>query len=233
MRKSLKSVTVIGLVITMCMLTACGGGGRADDKYIGKWVSVSGEALGVTLSGEDISGFGLELKSGGKAQITVEGKSQGVKWTNDDTSITVKAGKTEMVGTLGKDTIVFDDMLGMGMKITFAREGSEAAKPENNLPEADKKMIGTWQSQTVTDVLGEPIEGFKGDELKMVFSGDHTVNVIIDGEDCGTSKWSLLGDNWGSIDDENIDLNWDITDDGIKVNYSLDDEYYVFLCHKQ
>lgn len=66
--------------------------------------------------------------------MTVGEKSQGVKWTNDDTSITVKAGSTEMVGTLGEDTIVFDDMLGMGMKITFAKEGTEAAKRENNMP---------------------------------------------------------------------------------------------------
>lgn len=233
MKKSLKSVGLISMALIMCMLTACGSKGRADEKYCGKWISVAGEALGVTLSGEDIAGFGLELKSGGKAAMTVENKSQSVKWTNDDTSITVKAGSTEMVGTLGEDTIVFDNMLGMGMKITFAREGSDAAKRENNMPDADKKMLGTWQSHTVTDVLGEPIDGINGDALKMIFSPDYTVHIYMAGEDCGTVKWSLLGDDWGSIDDEDIDLSWDITDEGISVNYTTDDDYYTFICTKQ
>ena len=233
MKTSLKTAGIIGQILIICMLAACGGNGRADEKYCGKWISVAGEALGMTLSGEDIAGFGLELKSGGKATMTVEEKSRGVKWTNDDTSITVKAGSTEMVGTLGEDTIVFDDMLGMGMKITFAKEGTEAAKREDNMPEADKKMIGTWQSHTVTDVLGEPIDGMDGSILKMVFSPDYTVQVYMDGEDYGTTKWSLFGDNWGSVDDENVDINWDITDDGINVNYSNGDEYYTFICTKQ
>ncbi len=233
MKKSLKSVGFISLMLTIVMLTACGGSKRADEKYFGKWVSVAGEALGVTLSGTDIEGFGFELKSGGKATMTVKGDSQAVKWTNDDTNITIKAGSTEMVGKLGEDTIVFDDMLGMGMKLTFAREGSEAAKQENNLPEADKKMLGTWQSHAVTDVLGDPIDGVDGNALKMVFSPDYTVRIYMAGEDCGTLKWSLFGDDWGSVDDDNIDLNWDITDDGIKVNYTDDDDYYTFICTKQ
>ena len=233
MKKGSKLIGFVGLTLIMCMLAACGGGGRADEKYCGKWISAAGETLGVTLSGEEIAGFGMELKSGGKATITIEGKSYGAKWTNDDTSITVKEGSTEMVGTLGEDKIVFDDMLGMGMKITFAKEGSEAAKQENNLPDADKKMLGTWQSHEVVDVLGEPIEGMDGSALKMIFAPDYTVQVYMAGEDCGTTKWSLLGDNWGCIDDEDVDLNWDITDDGIKVNYSAGDEYYTFICTKQ
>ena len=233
MKKSLKSLGIISMVLIMCVLTACGSTGRADEKYIGKWISVSGEALGMTLSGEDIQGFSIDLKSGGKADLTVEGESQGVKWTNDDTSITIKAGSTEIAGTFGEDTIVFDDMLGMGMKITFAKEGTEAAKPGNNMPEADKKMIGTWQSHTVTDVLGEPIEGMDGNMLKMVFSPDYTVQVYMDGEDCGITKWSLFGDNWGSVDDENVELSWDIAGDSIHVNYTNDDDYLTFICTKQ
>lgn len=233
MKRYSKLMGFISLMLMICVLAACeSSGGRADEKYEGKWISVAGEALGMTLTGEDISGFGLELQSGGKAKMTIDGEAENVKWTNDDENITIKVSGVDVVGKLGEDTIVFDNMLNMGMKLTFAKEGSEAAKPENNLPEADKKMIGTWQSHTVTDVLGDPIEGFNGDELKMVFSADHTVQVYIDGQDCGITKWSLLGDDWGSVDDENVNINWNITDEGIKVNYS-DDDYYTFLCTKQ
>lgn len=234
MKKYLKLMGLIGLLCAVMVMSACGGsGGRADAQYEGKWISVAGEAMGMTLTGDDISGFALELQSGGKAVMTVEGDSQKVKWTNDDSNITIKVGSTEMVGALGEDTIVFDDMLGMGMKLTFAKEGSDAAKPENNLPEADQKMVGTWQSHTVTDVLGDPVEGLNGDELKMVFAPDHTVQVFVDDTDCGTTKWSLLGDDWGSVDDDSVSISWDITEEGIEVNYSDDEDYYIFSCTKQ
>lgn len=234
MKKSVRLAGLMSFVLVISMLTACGGStGRADEQYVGKWVSVAGEAFGVTLSGEDIAGFGFDLKSNGKATMTVEGESQGVKWANDDTNITIKAGSTEMIGTIGEDTIIFDDMLGTGMKLTFAKEGSEAAKSENYLPEADKKMLGTWQSKTVTDVLGDPVDGVPEDALKMVFSPDYTVQVTLMGEEFGPLAWSLFGDDWGSIDEDDIDLNWDITDEGIQVNYSTDEDYYVFHCTKQ
>lgn len=50
------------------MLAACGGNGRADEKYCGKWISVAGEALGMTLSGEDIEGSVLSLKAAERQQ---------------------------------------------------------------------------------------------------------------------------------------------------------------------
>ena len=31
-----------------------------------------------------------------------------------------------MVGTIGEDTITFDDMLGSGVKMVFAKEGTDA-----------------------------------------------------------------------------------------------------------
>ena len=232
MKKYLKATCVIGLLCIVCMVSACGGGGRADAKYEGKYISVAGEAIGMTLNGEDISGFGLELKSGGKGTMTVYDESETIKWTNDDNNITINLSGTDMVGTIGEDTIVFDNMLDMGIKLTFAKEGSEAAKPENTLPEADKKMLGIWQSNTVTDILGDPIEEFSGDELKMEFAADHTVKVTFKGEDLGSYKWSLLG-NWGNLNDDELKINWDNTDNGIEVNYSTADDYFVFNCTKQ
>lgn len=108
----------------------------------------------------------------------------------------------------------------------------EAAKLENTLPESDKRMLGIWQSHTVTDVLGDPIEGFSGDKLKMEFAADHTAKVTFKGKDLESHKWSLVGD-WGSLDGDELNINWDITDNGIDVNYSTDDDYFVFGCTKQ
>lgn len=232
MKKYLKFIGMIGLLFALFVLSACGENGRSDAVYEGKYISVAGEAFGMALTGEDINGFGLELKSGGKGTMTIYGDSGNIKWTNDDENITVNIDGTDIVGAIGQDTITFDNVLDMGLNLTFAKEGSEAAKVENNLPENDKKMLGIWQSHTVTDILEYPVEGFSGDELKMEFAADHTVKVTFKGEDLGTYDWTLLGD-WGNIDSEQPSINWSITDNDIKFNYSTDDDYFIFTCTKQ
>ncbi|MFQ7291218.1 MAG: hypothetical protein ACLRQ0_03095 [Monoglobales bacterium] len=232
MKKYFNFTYAIVLLCAVFMLSACGGSGKADAEYEGKYISVAGEAMGMTLTGEDINGFGLELKNGGKGTMTIYGDSGTIKWTNDDENITVNIDGTDIVGAIGQDTITFDNVLDMGLKLTFAKEGSEAAKPENHLPETDKKMLGIWQSNTVTDVLGDPVEGLSGNELKMEFAADYTVKVTFKGNDLGSHKWSLLGD-WGSLDSDVLDISWDINDNGINVNYSTDEDYFVFSCTKQ
>ena len=93
-------------------------------------------------------------------------------------------------------------------------------------------MLGTWTSKSVTDVLGDPVEGMSGNELEITFTADHTAMVTYKGENLGTHKWSLLGD-WGSLDTENLDISWDINDQEIEVNYSTADDYLIFSCTKQ
>ena len=232
MKRYFNFTYVIMILCTVFMLSSCDGGGRADSQYEGKYISVAGEAMGMTLTGEDISGFGLELKNGGKGTMTIYGDSGNIKWTNDDENITVNIDGTDIVGVIGQDTITFDNVLDMGMKLTFAKEGSEASNPENHLPETEKKMLGIWQSNTVTDVLGDPVEGMLGNELKMEFAADHTVKVTFNGNELGSHKWSLLGD-WGSLDGDGPDISWDINENGIDVNYSTDEDYFVFYCTKQ
>ena len=231
MKKIYNYLFLIGLMCTALFLSGCGSSSNADSEYEGKYISVSGEAMGITLTGDDISGFSLELKSGGKGTMTIYEDSESITWENDDKNIKITLSGTDIEGTIGEDTITFENMLDMGMDLTFAKEGTEAAKPENNLPEQDKNMIGVWQSTSVTDVLGDSIEGMYGDELKMEFAADHTVNITFKGEDLGSHKWSLLGD-WGSLDDD-LSISWDIYEDGIEVDYSTDQDYYIFYCTKQ
>lgn len=232
MKKIIKNFGVVILSLMLCMLSACGGGGNSDEKYVGKYVSVAGEAMGVTLTGEEISGFDIELKEDGKAVLTVDGDEQNFKWKNDGESIVISGGDNEMTGVVDGDTIVFDNMLDAGLKVTFAKEGTDAANPENYMSAEEKNMIGVWQSSNVTDILGDPVEDVAGDALKLEFNSDHTMGVYFDGGDCVTEKWSLVGD-WGSIEGDDSYINWDITDDGISVNYIIGDEYYVFSCQKQ
>lgn len=230
MKKQFKHLGMLFVLCSLCMLTACGE--RADETYVGKWISVAGEAMGVTMTGDDISGYELELESGGKGVLIAKNESQDVKWSNDDGSLTITYGGIEMIGSLDEDTIQFDNMLNLGITLKFAREGSEAAKPENNLPEADQKMLGKWQSYKVVDVLGDPVTWLKGDELKLEFYADHTVDIYDHDVYWGIGNWSFMDQKWGTVENNTIKLDWEVIDSGIKVNYSLQDEYYTFYCKK-
>ncbi len=229
---------MIPLIILMSFLLLCSGGCggskvRADAELEGKYIPVTGSAYGVTLVGDEIGGFDIELQSGGKATMTIDGDSSKVKWENDDTSITITVEGEKLIGTRGQDSFTIEDLLGMGLDVVFAKEGTEAAIPDQYLPETDRFLLGKWQSTVVTDVLDYPVDTMADDALRMEFSGDYTVTVELEGVSYGPYKWSNLGD-WGSLDDaDDLDLSWDITGEGIKVNYSTDDgDYYVFTCSK-
>ena len=227
--KKLLSIILAGIMLLS--LVACGGG-RADEAYVGNWISVSGTAMGFTMTGEDIEGFGLVLESGGKGTMRIEGDEAGIKWTNDDTNLTVTVQGEELVGTIGTDTLTFVNLLNTGMDLTFAKEGTDAAKPENFLPENEKKIIGSWSSYKVTDVLGDDVSGeIAADALKLTFKGDKTVDIEFNGESIVGEKWSML-DTWGSLDESDYDFSWDNAGEELEVTYN-GDEYWIFTCKKQ
>lgn len=226
-----KFITIILAGIMVLSLAACGGGGRADEAYVGEWVSVAGTAMGMTLTGDDISGFAINLKSGGKGTMTVEGEEGKVKWTNDDTTLTMKVQGEELVATIGDGTLIIENMMNSGMDVTFAKKGSDAANPENFLSDNEKQMIGTWSSHTVTDVLGDDVSGAVApDALKMTFKGDHTVDIEFRGEKIEAQSWSML-DEWGSLADSEYDFSWDLEGEELKVTYN-GEEYWIFTCSK-
>ncbi len=227
----MKKLSAILLSVIMVLSLAACGGGRADDAYIGNWISVAGTAMGVTLTGDDIAGFGLVLEKGGKGSMSVDGDSANIKWTNNDTTLTISVQGEDFVGNIGADTLVFENLMNLGMDLTFAKEGTSAANPENYLPEAEKNMIGTWVSYQVTDVLGDDASAeVAPDALKMTFKGDHTVDIEFNGETITGEVWSML-DTWGSLDDSEYDFSWDIADGELEVTYN-GDNYWIFKCKK-
>ena len=232
---------LISLCLVLCFvfsLTACASKTgsdatvSADTGMEGKYIAVAGDMLGISLFGEDLEGFVFELSRGGKGQVIVDGEAESIKWESDDTTITVTVEGETLVGTRGKDFFTLENLKDMGINLTFAKEGTDAANPELYLPEADKFMLGTWRSAEVNDILGDPYDEVAADALSLVFSGDHKVSFSFDGKDMGTYDWSLLGD-WGSLDNtDDIDLSWDIFEDHIEVDYTVDDEYLVFKCYQ-
>ena len=123
MKKTLSLFIAIVCVVSLC---ACGGsGGRSDDALVGQYTAVKAEAMGIALTGDDVSGFTITLEKGGKAVFEVEGTKGKGTWTNDDETVTLKVEGTEMTGKYSDGTIEFEgfleDMVGVSMDITFEK----------------------------------------------------------------------------------------------------------------
>lgn len=143
-----------------------------------------------------------------------------------------------MVGTIGEDNISFDDMLGMGVKVIFAKDGTDAMDPALYLTEEESAVVGEWVAESVEELLGDgPQTSMEGvdninDALRLNIKADRNVTVIYKGEEIGTFPWSVaLG--YCTIESDNPSLSVMINDDGtLDVDYSDDEDYYTFHCVK-
>lgn len=143
-----------------------------------------------------------------------------------------------MVGTIGEDNISFDDMLEMGVKVIFAKDGTDAMDPALYLTEEESAVVGEWVAESVEELLGDgPQTSMEGvdninDALRLNIKADRNVTVIYKGEEIGTFPWSVaLG--YCTIESDNPSLSVMINDDGtLDVDYSDDEDYYTFHCVK-
>ena len=215
-------------------LAGCGSKGRADEALVGKYIAVTGTAMGMTMSGDDMAGFTLELKSGGKLTMSVDDTTVDGKWINDDTTITLTVEGTDMQGKLGEDTLTFESILeklvGTSMDLKFAKEGTDAAKPENFLPEEERALLGDWVGTSVADALDKDVSGeISPDSMKATLNADHTCIITYKGEEIAKPKWSYFS---GMVSFEGdvaggASLYGDYKESKFMITYS-GDEYYKF-----
>ena len=235
----MKKFLSVFITMILCLsITACSGSsGKVDEALVGKYVCVTGTMLGVTMSGDEVSDFSLDLQSDGKATMEISGESHNLKWSSDDSTLTLKIDGEKITGELGEDTVTFKDFLkeqlGTSMDLTFAKEGTDAAKPENYLPEEEKALIGDWVSVSVTDVLGnDASEEVDPTALAATFDGEHSATISFMGEKIGSSKWSLFAESVLFDDEFNdgVSLNGDYTDGVFTLPYNntSTDAYYIF-----
>ena len=233
----MKKFLSVFITMILCLsITACSGSsGKVDEALVGKYVCVTGTMLGVTMSGDEVSDFSLDLQSDGKATMEISGESHNLKWSSDDSTLTLKIDGEKITGELGEDTVTFKDFLkeqlGTSMDLTFAKEGTDAAKPENYLPEEEKALIGDWVSVSVTDVLGnDASEEVDPTALAATFDGEHSATISFMGEDIGSFEWSVLSESiifTGDFDGDLV-MSGDYKDGVLLLNYSAGDDYFIF-----
>lgn len=76
MRKKLNLLFGLVLIISMIVLTGCGGSGETGEKnpYEGKWVAVSAQMMGMSVSIDEVFGgdFEFEVKMAEKFPFQLE-----------------------------------------------------------------------------------------------------------------------------------------------------------------
>ena len=235
MRKKLNLLFGLVLIISMIILTGCGGSGKTEEKnpYEGKWVAVSAQMMGMSVSIDETFGgaFEFEVKNNGKVSFSVGDTTGNGKWSVEDNQFILSIEGEEMVGIIGKYIISFDNMLEMGVKVIFAKDGTDAMDPALYLTEEENAVIGEWAAESVEELLGDgPQTSMEG--VDNINDALHALCVNFFNKEIGTFPWSVaLG--YCSIESENPSLTVMINDDGtLKVDYSDDDDYYTFHCVK-
>ena len=159
MRKKLNLLFGLVLIISMIVLTGCGGSGETGEKnpYEGKWVAVSAQMMGMSVSIDETFGgaFEFEVKNNGKVSFSVGDTTGNGKWSVEDDQFILSIEGEEMVGTIGEDIISFDDMLEMGVKVIFAKDGTDAMDPALYLTEEESAVVGEWVAESVEELLGD------------------------------------------------------------------------------
>ena len=79
----MKKIFSLFVTMILCLsITACSGSsGKVNEALVGKYICVTGTMLGMTMSGDDMSDFELELKEKGKATMKISGESHNIKWS--------------------------------------------------------------------------------------------------------------------------------------------------------
>ena len=133
MRKRLSYLLVVSVFVSMLSLSGCGGGGGGGttkseaNPYEGKWVAVVAEAMGVQLPIEECfeGDLSFELNSGGKVVFHADEETGNGKWAVADNKLTITIQGEEMVADVGENTFTFDDLMDMGLKVIFGKEGTD------------------------------------------------------------------------------------------------------------
>ena len=109
------------LILVLAMLLALASCGGAPDPNAGVYEATTAEMSGISLDVNSVydGGLSFELKDGGKAVMTMDGKDYNLRWKLDGEDLTIIASDTELTGTLSDGTMVLD--MGSGVTVTLVK----------------------------------------------------------------------------------------------------------------
>ncbi|MDL2218243.1 hypothetical protein LJC27_06250 [Christensenellaceae bacterium OttesenSCG-928-M15] len=215
-RKMIASLLAFMMILSALALAACGSKDEeSDDPNLGVWNATTGSMLGISMDVTDFfgEGFTIELKSGGKCALNVDGKKASGKWTLENGAFTVSGGGLDESGRLENGSLVLEDVMGMGLTLVFEKEGGYALAGTAKKPGADGP-VGVWVGKTVAMPGEGPSDNFMGmmavsDCIFMELKADGAVRLQYIGEIIDTT-WKESGGNAGAIDFDGMPVDFEI-----------------------
>ncbi len=98
-----------------------------DDPNLGVYVATTANMWGIDVDMNSIfaDGFVIELKAGGICRMTGGGENGVGQWSLEGNVITLRDGKTTLVGTLEDGVMMFENMMDLGFDIVFYKQGAD------------------------------------------------------------------------------------------------------------
>ena len=149
-----KRIAILLTIVMLLSLAACGGG--EPDPNAGKYQGISAKALGMTMDMSEVypGETWVELKSGGKGTVMLDGDDFPMKWTLDGEAITITIEDVDSVGTLA-DGVITVDLMDMGVEMTFLKEGAEMPAPKATYYDAGYWEIVRMESDDPASAISE------------------------------------------------------------------------------
>ena len=211
----MKRLLAVLLSLAMLLSLAACGGSAEGDPNAGKYIGISAAVGGFAMPMSDVypGETWIELKSGGKGSIMLDGEDFSFKWTLDGECLTITVQGVDSIGTLSGGDIVID-LMDMGCVMTFRKEGTEPA--ENEAPAASYNDAGYWELIRIDSVE----EGSSVSEEDMLLLKRAGMTMYLE----------LLEDGSGVLFmEEEMPVTWQdgtikFTEDNMTINYMLEND---------
>ena len=155
----MKKIIALLLALAMLLSLAACGSSAEEDPNVGKYIGVSAAVGGFSMPMSDIypGETWIELKSGGKGTIMLDGDDFKIKWSLEGEDFTLTVQSVDSVGTLSGGDIVID-LMDMGCVMTFEKVGGSIADKVPNVTTYND--AGYWEliridGATEEDSVGE------------------------------------------------------------------------------
>lgn len=210
-----KIVALMLTIVLLLSLSACTGG--EPDPNEGKYQAVSAKAMGVTMDVAEVypGETWVELKSGGKGTVMLDGDDFPMKWTLDGEAITITIDGVDSVGSLA-DGVLTVDLMEMGVEMTFLKEGAEMPAPEVTYQDAGYWEIVRMESEDPESAISEEDMAFVksvGVQMYMELNADGTGALFM--EDEMPLTWA---DGAISFTEENMTVSYTLENGEMKLD---------------